>query len=137
MKMTQLRLRNHTAAPGQQIIEIWYDDQFIGQVTGANDMPGIRVISKHPAKVSTPAEMVTELHLDLTINSSIPAIELLKDSITENEYKDTVLKALRKTTTKQLLDEIKSLTGRTDKYSILMLALAEVELQRRNDALES
>ncbi len=44
---TELRLAAHSVIPGQQVVEIWHDGQFIGQVTGA-DGPGVRIISKHP-----------------------------------------------------------------------------------------
>jgi hypothetical protein len=44
---TELRLAPHSIVPGQQVVEIWYDGKFIGQVTGG-DGPIVRVISKHP-----------------------------------------------------------------------------------------
>jgi hypothetical protein len=43
---TELRLCPHSVLRGEKIIEIWYADNFIGTVTGA-DGPGIRVVSKH------------------------------------------------------------------------------------------
>lgn len=43
---TELRATPHSRIPGATVIEIWYDGQFIGQITGA-DGPGIRVFSKH------------------------------------------------------------------------------------------
>ncbi len=47
MKMkAELRLSNHSVLPGQKIIEIWFDGEFVGQVAGAEG-PGIRVLSKH------------------------------------------------------------------------------------------
>jgi hypothetical protein len=50
---TTLRLRPHTLLPDTQVIEVWYGDQFIAEVTGA-DGPGVRVLSKyslHPEAV--------------------------------------------------------------------------------------
>lgn len=47
---SQLKLVPHMLAPEQAVIEIWYDGQFIGEVTG-DDGPGVRVISKHHADV--------------------------------------------------------------------------------------
>jgi hypothetical protein len=44
---TELRLSPHALIAGQQVVEIWHDGKFIGEVTGA-DGPGVRVISKHP-----------------------------------------------------------------------------------------
>jgi hypothetical protein len=43
---TELRLADHKLLEGHQIVEIWYDGEFIGEVAGA-DGPGVRVISKH------------------------------------------------------------------------------------------
>ena len=46
MPKSQLRLKPHSVLPGEQVIEIWYQGKFIGQVTGAEG-PGVRVISKY------------------------------------------------------------------------------------------
>jgi len=43
---TEIRVRPHSLLPDQQIVELWYGEEFIGQVCGA-DGPGVRVISKH------------------------------------------------------------------------------------------
>jgi hypothetical protein len=43
---TEIRVREHTVLPGQQIVELWYDGELIGQVCGA-DGPGARVLSKY------------------------------------------------------------------------------------------
>ena len=48
---TELRLAPHSINPGQQVVEVWHNGQFIGEVTGA-DGPGVRVISKHPLMTS-------------------------------------------------------------------------------------
>ena len=46
---------------GQQVIELWHDGQFIGQVCGA-DGPGVRVITKHKVCVVRD-DMVTEIQI--------------------------------------------------------------------------
>ncbi|HWY88245.1 MAG TPA: hypothetical protein VNX28_16155 [Gemmataceae bacterium] len=38
---TEIRLAPHSVLPGQNIIELWWDGQFIGQVTDA-DGPGCK-----------------------------------------------------------------------------------------------
>lgn len=48
---TELRLAAHQILPGQNVIEIWWNGRMIGQVTGANDGPGVRVLSKYPLGV--------------------------------------------------------------------------------------
>lgn len=47
---TELRLADHTLIPGAKICEIWFDGEFIGQITGY-DGPGVRVISKWPKSI--------------------------------------------------------------------------------------
>jgi hypothetical protein len=44
---TELRLAEHRSVPGEKVIEVWFEGQFIGEVTGS-DGPGVRIISKHP-----------------------------------------------------------------------------------------
>lgn len=41
-----LKLDLHKVLPGQQVVEVWHGEQFIGTVTGA-DGPGVRIVSKH------------------------------------------------------------------------------------------
>lgn len=48
---TELRLAKHSVLPGHNVIEIWWMDRLIGQVTGA-DGPGVRILSKHTLKAS-------------------------------------------------------------------------------------
>jgi len=63
---TELRLKPHSGLPGQNIIEIWYGKEFIGQVTGA-DQAGVRVISKYPTRVIEVLEagtMVVEVRIN-------------------------------------------------------------------------
>lgn len=48
----ELRLADHTGVPGAKVIEIWYGDEFVGQVVGA-DGPGVRVISKHTLAIAS------------------------------------------------------------------------------------
>ena len=43
---TELRPAAHTVLPGQTVVEIWHDGQFIGQITGA-DGAGGQVDSAH------------------------------------------------------------------------------------------
>jgi len=46
-------LNGHSVLPGQNVVEIWHDGEFIGQICGA-DGPGIRVASKHASSVARP-----------------------------------------------------------------------------------
>lgn len=43
---TELRLRPHALIEGANVVEIWHDGQFIGEITGSDHRPGIRVLSK-------------------------------------------------------------------------------------------
>lgn len=43
---SELRLAMHTQRPGDVVVEIWYDGEFIGQIT-AMDGPGCKLISKY------------------------------------------------------------------------------------------
>lgn len=65
--MTELRLAPHSIRGGN-VIEIWHDGEFIGQVTAAQPgVAGIRVISKHQMEVVTQATGVVpgvvEVHI--------------------------------------------------------------------------
>jgi hypothetical protein len=59
---TEIRLAPHSVLPSQNIIELWHDGQFIGQVTGA-DGPGCRIVTKHPVTVVDAGDMVTEVRI--------------------------------------------------------------------------
>lgn len=62
----ELRLRPHSVLPGHRVVELWWDGQFIGEVTGA-DGSGVRVITKFPTQViqlDGPDGMVTEVRID-------------------------------------------------------------------------
>ncbi|HWY85749.1 MAG TPA: hypothetical protein VNX28_03440 [Gemmataceae bacterium] len=59
---TELRLAPHSVLPVQNIIELWHNGQFIGQVTGA-DGPGCWIVSKHPVTVVDAGDMVTEVRI--------------------------------------------------------------------------
>lgn len=48
--MTRLIPQAHTLRPGHVTIEIWHDNEFVGQIT-AGDGRGIRVITKHRIEV--------------------------------------------------------------------------------------
>jgi hypothetical protein len=54
---TELRAVAHTIVPGAIIFEVWHDGQFIASIAGANDGPGVRIVSKHTMK----AELVEGL----------------------------------------------------------------------------
>jgi hypothetical protein len=73
---TELRLAQHSifnessSLPGANIIEIWWNGQFIGQVTGLDNRAGIRVLSKYsiqpnpePIPASDPAVPVAVFEL--------------------------------------------------------------------------
>lgn len=45
---TEFRLAEHTEKPGTTVVEIWYGDKFIAQITSADFGPHVRIISKHP-----------------------------------------------------------------------------------------
>lgn len=49
---SELRLGRHAVIGGANVIEVWYQGQFIATVAGA-DGGGVRVISKHPIEVFT------------------------------------------------------------------------------------
>jgi len=67
---TELRLRQHSVWVNHYVIELWYDDKFIGTVTGA-DGPGVRVISKHPmcAGEDSPSEKQTPLKVPVNVTA--------------------------------------------------------------------
>lgn len=67
---TQLRLAPHSRIDGEQVIEIWHDGEFIGQVTGA-DEAGVRVITKHQmevAKLGVPVQGVSIVEVKIRVS---------------------------------------------------------------------
>ncbi|MCI0421497.1 MAG: hypothetical protein L0312_20110 [Acidobacteria bacterium] len=52
MEKSRLRVKRkqHQILEGEDVVEIWHENQLVGQVTGA-DGPGVRVISKHPIEL--------------------------------------------------------------------------------------
>jgi hypothetical protein len=46
MEKSKLEPKPHAILPGENSVEIWYQGEFIGTVTGA-DGPGVRVMTKH------------------------------------------------------------------------------------------
>jgi hypothetical protein len=51
---SELKLKQHEVQevrPGQNVVEIWFNGQFIGTVTAA-DGPGVRIISKYPIMIN-------------------------------------------------------------------------------------
>jgi len=60
---TQLRLAPHSQLRGENVIEVWYDGEFIAEVVGA-DAPGVRVISKYK-KTAVPFEpLILEVRIE-------------------------------------------------------------------------
>ena len=59
---TELRFARHSVLLDQFVIELWYDDCFIGEITGA-DGPGIRIISKYAVRASSHERMLTEVRI--------------------------------------------------------------------------
>lgn len=57
---SELRMANHDILPGVKVIEIWYNGEFIGQVTGA-DGPGIRLTSKYQRDIKPIGDMITDI----------------------------------------------------------------------------
>ena len=57
---TELKLKPHSIVNGQNVIELWVGDKFIGTVVGTED--GVKVISKY--KIETKVE-TDELMLDI------------------------------------------------------------------------
>lgn len=47
MAKSKLKLVPHILLPDEQVIEVWYEENLIATVAGA-DGPGVRVITKHP-----------------------------------------------------------------------------------------
>ena len=62
MPRTQLRLAAHSVRVGDAIIEVWYDGEFIAQVT-TSEGPRIKVISKYEKT----AAMIEPLMLEVRI----------------------------------------------------------------------
>lgn len=44
---TELRARPHAVLAGHMVFEIWYGEVLVGEVTGLDNTPGIRVLSRH------------------------------------------------------------------------------------------
>jgi len=58
---TELRL---LVSHGQQLVEIWWSGRMIGQITGGDDGPGVRIISKYPlTPIDVPNERATPVHI--------------------------------------------------------------------------
>lgn len=45
---TELRVSAHTVLAGHLVIELWYRGVFVGQLTGDEGGPGVRVFSTSP-----------------------------------------------------------------------------------------
>lgn len=60
---TTLRLAPHIIRTDAQVIEIWWGDRLVGQVTGIEGHAGVRVISKYLLK--------TEAVKDSTLTSTV------------------------------------------------------------------
>ncbi len=73
---TELRCRPHGVIPGAMIFEVWYGDEFIGQVTGT-DGPGVRVISKYELNARIDLQMqganVAEIHIKAVSKKEYPS----------------------------------------------------------------
>lgn len=69
---TTLRLAPHSILIGQNIIEVWYEGKFIGQVTGL-DGSGIKFISNYEIKSNSTTDIITTIEVDLKkrINSKL------------------------------------------------------------------
>lgn len=44
---TELRLAPHSQLTGQYVVEVWYAGHLVGQVTGSDHEPGVRILSKY------------------------------------------------------------------------------------------
>ncbi len=72
---TELRLAPHAILPGQQVVEVWHDGQFLGQVVGA-DGPGIRVLTKHALAIALARQLAPPLQcLTVQIDPKKGAVE--------------------------------------------------------------
>lgn len=60
---TELIVAPHEFTPGANVIEIWHDHKFLGQVTGA-DGPGVRIISKHSMVIIDMGGMMIEVEIN-------------------------------------------------------------------------
>lgn len=49
---TELRIAKHMLKRGANVVEIWHDGNFIGEVTGSDTFPGVRVITKYPMAIA-------------------------------------------------------------------------------------
>jgi hypothetical protein len=50
MEKSELRLEEHMTLPGHKSVEVWYQEELVATVYGAEG-PGVRVISKHPMDI--------------------------------------------------------------------------------------
>lgn len=58
---TKLELSHHRVLAGENVVELWYNNQFIGTITGA-DGPGFRFISRHLSLETPPVIISTGLN---------------------------------------------------------------------------
>ena len=47
---SKLRLADHQLLADTKVVEVWNNDEFIAEITGA-DYSGVRIITKYPVKV--------------------------------------------------------------------------------------
>ena len=103
---TELRLKPHAILPGANIIEVWHEGEFIGEVTGA-DGPGVRIISRHSMQLSNvcgPGPNVSEVRVG-------KHIELVVESEDESRARDQVAEMARRFLSNPVIEDFRILNG--------------------------
>lgn len=78
---SKLILKPHSVLSGESIIEIWFGNRFVGTVVGG-DFPGVRVISKYPARSINRDALVTEVMLNTL---GVPAGDMMPSMATKRQ----------------------------------------------------
>jgi hypothetical protein len=73
----ELRIAPHSVLPGQNVVEVWFADQFIATVAGA-DAPGVRVVSKYGLKLELDEAPLNVATVTVGDGNSIPSVSKLR-----------------------------------------------------------
>ena len=65
MPKAKLKIADHSLLPGESVIEVYYEGEFIASIYGA-DGPGVRIISKHKVLAINHIAGIVEIALDPT-----------------------------------------------------------------------
>jgi len=50
---TTLRVSSHLVRPGETVVEVWHDGQFVATIAGVDGVPGVHIISKYTLAVTS------------------------------------------------------------------------------------